>query len=65
MAIQLRADGIDIVRCQDVGLEDEGDDVHLEYAVDTYRTDKRAGIATFIIPSLACIYHRIDVLYKY
>jgi hypothetical protein len=40
VAIQLRARGIDVIRCQDVGLEDADDDVHFEYAV----TNERAFI---------------------
>lgn len=32
VAIQLRNRGVQVVRCQDVGLADASDEVHLEYA---------------------------------
>lgn len=38
VALQLRARGIDVVRCEEVGLGDVADDVHLEYAVKNQRT---------------------------
>ena len=37
VAIQLNALGIDVVRCQDVGLEDASDEVLLAYAVEHER----------------------------
>ena len=33
VAIQLRERGIDVVRCEEVGMADADDDEHLEYAV--------------------------------
>ena len=38
IAVQLRADGIDIVRCQDVGMEDSDDEELFEYAIAHERT---------------------------
>lgn len=38
VAIQLRNRGIDVVRCQEVGLEDAEDVVHLEHATHEQRT---------------------------
>jgi predicted nuclease of predicted toxin-antitoxin system len=38
VAIQLRAKGIDVVRCQEIGLEDADDIVHLEKATSQLRT---------------------------
>lgn len=37
VAIQLQEQGIDIIRCQDVGMEDAKDPEHLEYAVRNER----------------------------
>jgi predicted nuclease of predicted toxin-antitoxin system len=37
VAIQLRARGIDVVRCQDVGLDDASDPEHLAYAINEAR----------------------------
>ncbi len=37
VAIQLRARGVDIVRCQDMGLEDANDETHLTYAAQQDR----------------------------
>jgi predicted nuclease of predicted toxin-antitoxin system len=37
VAVQLRQNGIDIVRCQEVGLDDASDEEHLEYAVQEER----------------------------
>jgi len=34
VAIQLREKGIDVVRCEDVGLETADDETHLKYAAD-------------------------------
>jgi len=33
VAEQLRAKGVDVVRCQEVGLADVDDDIHLDYAL--------------------------------
>jgi len=38
VAIQVRNKGIDIVRCEDLDLQEAGDKTHLEYATQEHRT---------------------------
>ncbi len=38
VAVQLRQRGIDIVRCEDIGLQEASDKTHLEIAVSEQRT---------------------------
>jgi Domain of unknown function (DUF5615) len=37
IALQLRAKGVDVLRCQEVGLGEADDPIHLEYAIEQGR----------------------------